>query len=535
MLASLGPDLGQPEEGHVSFMPELADSAAVGVASVLKSLRTRAGLQEHRLTGTELSLRPLTDLEQVRQLEARGESRERAIIRAVQNAASLLEPTQSIVADVSLCLKLLEGKVPDAELYGNDLIHRRTALLDNWEAMHELRSVAPVPSRPTLRTLRLDLEAAALAALAAALITPPDHAHGQTLDRSETEAKLQADNRSVPGSTVDQAAAPRPAGGPPLTLLQVLKRTSRALREHLVLDDDGQAEGWSHDLQQISTTPTPLSTAYGVKAMLLLEEDISPNLVSLDPHLTGMTLPGGGYRARTQQARRPEVTATVLDALHRMNGTRSLGNELAQLEKDVGDFEKTRPYILSIVLETSARLQPESEFTASLIEDLLAIRHQDDEYLVWPEKAMLDLVSPLPSTAHTARAVWALILAQKAQPAAKIQEAVDQAVGWLTERSDLRDIAEVVERQVNGGIERMTVRHFTAAWVIRALAAAGLPASHPAVSPAVAEVWASYDRPTALWRLRNGELPIWMTFDAIEALRLAALSTTIPPASPADT
>ena len=218
-----------------------------------------------------------------------------------------------------------------------------------------------------------------------------------------------------------------------------------------------------------------------------------------------------------------------------MNGTRSLGNELAQLEKDVGDFERTRPYILSIVLETSARLQPESEFTASLIDDLLAIRQQDDEYLVWPEKAEQGLVSPLPSTAHTARAVWSLIQAQKAQPAARIQEAIDQAAGWLVERGDLRDIAEVVERPVNEGIEKMTVRHFTAAWVIRALAAAGLPASHPAVSSAVAEVWASYDRSTALWHLRNGELPIWMTFDAIEALRLAALSNTIPPGSPADT
>jgi hypothetical protein len=30
--------------------------------------------------------------------------------------------------------------------------------------------------------------------------------------------------------------------------------------------------------------------------------------------------------------------------------------------------------------------------------------------------------------------------------------------------------------------------------------------------------------PRALWAWGNGDLPIWMTFDAIEALRLASLA-----------
>jgi hypothetical protein len=518
----------------VSSTPEPIDPAAVAVASVLKSLRTRAGLQVRRLTGTELSLHTLEGLEGVQRLEAQGESPESAIVRAVQHAASIIQPTLSIIADVSLGLRLLEGKVPDPELYGEDLDHRRKALLANWESMHALRSVTPAPPLPTLRTLRFELEAEALGALATILTAPPDDDPSLILDRSARKSEMQADNGSVTTSAVDQAIVPQLPGGHPRTLLQVLNRTSRSLRQRLILDTSGKPAGWPHDLRELSKA-TALSTAYGVKAMLLLEEDLSPDLISIYPHLAEMSLPGGGYAARTQRARRPEVTATVIDALHHMNGIRNFSGELAQMENDVGDFEKTRPYILSNVLETSVRLQPGSEFAASLIDGLLAIRQRDGQYLVWPEKTEPDLASPQPSTAHTARAVWSLIEAQRAQPTARVQEAVDQAARWLTERADLSNLVEIVERRVDGGIERMYVRHFTAAWVIRALTAAGLPASHPSVSAAVAKVWASYDAHAALWRWRNGELPIWLTYDAVHSLRLAALSTPILPGAPADT
>ena len=60
---------------------------------------------------------------------------------------------------------------------------------------------------------------------------------------------------------------------------------------------------------------------------------------------------------------------------------------------------------------------------------------------------------------------------------------------------------------------------------MKALVSAGVPAAHPAVSNAVARIWDSYGGDTAaLWAWDNGDLPIWMTFDAIEALRLANLA-----------
>ena len=68
-------------------MTEPLSPAAAGVASVLKSLRTRAGLREDRLHGTELALDTLAGLDSVRERMRTGESAERAIVQVVQAAA----------------------------------------------------------------------------------------------------------------------------------------------------------------------------------------------------------------------------------------------------------------------------------------------------------------------------------------------------------------------------------------------------------------------------------------------------------------
>ena len=47
----------------------------------------------------------------------------------------------------------------------------------------------------------------------------------------------------------------------------------------------------------------------------------------------------------------------------------------------------------------------------------------------------------------------------------------------------------------------------------------------------MSRIWDSYGGGTvALWAWDNGDLPIWMTFDAIEALRLANLALPAQPA-----
>src|SRR5271157_3462096 len=125
-------------------MSEPLDPAAPGVASVLKSLRTRTGLRVNRLHGTELDLDTLTGLDRVRALVDAGESPERAIVRAVSAAAAALDPTMSIVADVSLGLELSK------------------------DLLNQLRS-APTIKILSPCALRLEVESEALAALAEAL------------------------------------------------------------------------------------------------------------------------------------------------------------------------------------------------------------------------------------------------------------------------------------------------------------------------------------------------------------------------------
>jgi hypothetical protein len=182
------------------------------------------------------------------------------------------------------------------------------------------------------------------------------------------------------------------------------------------------------------------------------------------------------------------------------------------------------------MLETSLLLNPATKLTQMLVDSLLDARRPYGDLLLWPEKAEQLLIEPNPSVAHTARAVKALVGAQATQPSGKVREALDQAVAWLLEQRDLHNAYEGIERTESPRPELVHVRHFTAAWVVKALASAGVPAAHPAVSNAVARIWDFYGGDNAaLWAWDNGDLPIWMTFDAIEALRLANLAVPARP------
>jgi hypothetical protein len=220
------------------------------------------------------------------------------------------------------------------------------------------------------------------------------------------------------------------------------------------------------------------------------------------------------------------VTAKVLEALHRVDGTADLGDDLSALEGSVGDFERRRPYVLCTVLECLAQLAPDSAFTQAVVHDLLAARAEYDQYLLWPEKVIdQDRLAAAASTVHTARAVRALAQIQAVRPSTELAGAVEQACDWLIDHAALENVSEILERPLDATVERTFIRHFTAAWVVKALVSAGLPASHPALSAAVAQVWRRYYDGFALWTYRNGDIPIWMTADAIDSLRLASLAT----------
>jgi len=590
-------------------MAEPLDPVAPGVASALKSLRTRAGLREERLLGTELALDTLAGLDSVRARINSGESTERAIVHAVRAAASTLEPTMSIVADVSLGLELFAELVRDADLYGQDLGQRREALLRNWDRMHELRSASP-PKKPSPRALRLDIESEALTALAIALTGGAgsrEPAAGtaagsrepvtsqarekqpgassisraelrvfgveltRTLQMRHTTVERAAAELAVPPAAVARWAAgqelpsepearsldeyltargaiqnlvidlrsrpdrpgprlvsvPRPSPAAP-TLLQTFGNIAAALRDCLVRDADGTPMGWPRDLRDRPGEATASSTAYGIKTMLLLEDGLAADLVPVAQSLQKMARPAGGYTGREQSEPRSETTAAALNALHRISATENFDAHVAQMERGLGDFEKSRPFILTTILETSLLLEPGSRLVEVLIDNLLAARRPYGDLLLWPEKAEPLLIAPNPSVAHTARAVRVLAGVQAIRPSGQVQEALEQAAGWLAEPRDLHNAYEVTERPVKGGLELVHIRHFTAAWVVKALVSAGVPATHPAVSSDLAQIWHNYGGDTAaLWAWDNGDLPIWMTFDAVEALRLANLAVPV--------
>jgi hypothetical protein len=528
-------------------MPESLDLRAAGVASLLKSLRQRGGLEE-RLAATELDVDALAGLESVRARMPVGTPAEEAIVATVRAATGSLAPTLSIVADVILRLKLSDESVFDPPLYGPSLMDRRKALLANWDLLHNQRSVSPAPPVPKSGYLRLDLEAEALGALARALTAPAGVMLSAGMGPAESRpAVVPAD---VPESVRDlgrdmtvaettgapswQDPASTFAGLQAPTTLHALTSVARALRNRLIRASSGEPQGWPHELRAPGgpvpqPAATALATAYGLKSMVLLEGHLSPDLAPIVPSLRAMQAEGGGYATRAQSTARPEVTATVLDALHRVDGTADLTSQLQAMEKGIGEFEKSRPYILSTLLETSVALQPDAMMTSSLIKYLLAARRQYPPYSLWPEKAEPHLANPGPSTVHTARAIRALAMVHAVRPDVPgVLDAIEQAKAWLDEHANLTAVSEIIVRPLDETIESLPFRHFTAAWVVKALVAAGLPGSSPLVSAAVAEIWESYHGPSGLWKWQNGDTPIWMTFDAIEALQSAALAAIIP-------
>lgn len=587
-------------------MTEPLDPVVVSVASTLKSLRTRTGLREDRLSDTAVEINPLTALDSVQELIAAGDRAERAIVRAVRAAASTLEPTMSIVVDASLSLELSTTIVDDPDLYARDLGLRRNALLRNWDRLHRARLVEP-GKPPSPRALRLEVEAAALALLAVALTRdnalvrrqPADQPGPGKGDRAQRgaaplpgSAEMQvlgtalhdalslrgvstedvARHLSVPPAQVSRwvegAELPAepdaralddyltargaiaslvvsigtqptlPRSGPPpvrlvrqpaVTLLEVFRQVAATLRDRLTRSEDGTPLGWPHDLQQVSKRVSSVSTAYALRTMVLLEGHLAPDLVPAVENLRSMSS-HGGYRTREQAGPRPEITASVLHALHMIDGTASFADEMGQMEQDLQEFERSRPFILTSMLEASLQLNGSGHLTGLLTESLLTARRPSGNLLLWPERSNPMLLEPAPSVAHTARAVRALSLARLARPDDRVNEAVNQGVAWLLEQRDFGNAGDVIDRpQADGRVESVFTRHFTAAWVARALISSGVPASHPTVSAAVTQIWDSYaGSAAALWKWDNGELPSWMTFDAIDALWLACLAVPAP-------
>ena len=254
-----------------------------------------------------------------------------------------------------------------------------------------------------------------------------------------TELRSRPDS---PGPRFTSAPLPSPSAP---TLLQVFHNVADALRGCLVRDANGRPVGWPYDLRDLSGEATALSTAYGIRTMLLLEDGLAADLVPVAHSLRKMARPAGGFAGREQSEPRPEATAAVLSALCRIAVTDEFGAHIAQMESGLGEFEKYRPFILTTMLEACLLLGPGIKLVEILVDSLLAARRPYGDILLWPEKAEPLLLDPAPSVAHTALAVRALASVQAIRPASQVQEALEQAAAWLIEQRDLHDAYEVTE------------------------------------------------------------------------------------------
>ncbi|WP_284742108.1 helix-turn-helix transcriptional regulator [Amycolatopsis sp. RTGN1] len=362
----------------------------------------------------------------------------------------------------------------------------------------------------------------------------PSSRNAQQLDdhfEAENALVKLAEAARAPHGNLSPVAVVSPVVDTAGSLLEVFGRVGRSLEQHLIRDERGRALGWRHNLQKDSGQ-TALATAYGISAMSVVGDPY------IDLHSAAENL----YAMRTRHGwqgrsggRRPETTAAVIDALFQVSTLLSADDGLAHLEHSLDDFSRTRPFLLSSALRTAVRLRPDAPLTLGLVDDLLSTRLDFDGILLWPEKNERGLVAPEPSTVHTARAVVALREAlRNGAERTDVREAVEQATQWLIDRTHPDDgVSEELIREKPGepGTTRIVIRHFTSAWVVLALVDAPLvPLAR--LQRALGPLWARYEPSLGLWAWGSGDLPIWMTLDAVTALRAAALALVAAPVRP---
>lgn len=354
-----------------------------------------------------------------------------------------------------------------------------------------------------------------------------------------SEKAREVDEFFGAGGTLAALAEAARTGSParpvrrPQTLADVFRAVGSGLLRHLIRDTAGKPLGWCHSLGR-GTIATPLSTAYCIRTLLLLDD------TDVDLHLLAQEVSkrqsGGGWANRAPGDPRPEVTAVVLDAISQLGAGANLDGAWRFLESSI-DAGRDRPYVLCAVLETVVRHRPASPLATRLVDDLLAARMEFDRVLLWPANAGADPARVEASLAHTARAVTMLRAAQVTMNRPDVEDAIDQALQWIVARDREDDgTTEILRIERDRRALDVPINHFTSAWVLRALAGSdGVPG--PRIQSALATLWGSYSPQDGLWVwLHDGQLPSWMTFDAVAALRTIAIASFPTPiaSSPED-
>ncbi|WP_327687760.1 hypothetical protein [Streptomyces tubercidicus] len=360
-------------------------------------------------------------------------------------------------------------------------------------------------------------------------------------------------------------ALPVPVPAPAGSLPELVDGTYQALRRGLTVIEvpgRGPLTGWPHSLAESEPPvhPTAFGTAYGLHLLL----DIAPydgriRAGEVAETLWRLRLPGGGWAARSQgSGARPEVSAIVLGALARAGAdARLLEAEIRSCEvlwdpdHDASGLANT--YVVTNVLRGLLRAAPGAAALDGLREVLVNGATADparDHHRCWGAALATGHGNPAPSAVHTARAVVALDRAARVLGEDERQRAVrEEGLRWLLAgpaasgggASDLLNCQEEVRRPVQEDPlhqELLSVRHFAAAWVARALMTdgarqvadgeVGLPVWEAQLTAAVARVHGMQQG--GVWRWDDGPMghPVWMAYQGLSVLRRYALMVYRP-------
>jgi len=310
------------------------------------------------------------------------------------------------------------------------------------------------------------------------------------------------------------------------TFFEILDGTQHQLLDRYRRERRGEMDlcGWSQFYGEKAGL-SAIGSSYGLRiAMALDVRDPKIERHQVIQSILAMQRRGGGWSASNQRdIGRPEVTAWVLGALipaglSTEDRERLVGKLEALLDEKDDPVGMDNTCVVATAVSALALFAPHSPRLPDLANRLAnGTAGGAGEIPRW--SATLRAEAGRESVPHTARAVVALHRAAAAIPdRPKFKQLAKAAVGWLCDGAKLDVQSEEIRRAHDDGMDVLVVKHFTPAWVARALMLDGRdPLRSEPLKEAVGAV-VEYQR-KGVWTWVDHREPIWMAYQGVSVLR----------------